>query len=145
MSDLWTIQHSWLIPLLPLIGAAISGLFGAKWLRGQSHWPIWLGVGASAVLSLTLLFQTIGLMHEQSSGGKSEETASLSTHKDWFTWAAVGDPNQAGNASHSQQVQNNPAAFFEIKAGAFFDPLSIVMLCVVTGIGFLITVFAAGY
>ena len=26
-----------------------------------------------------------------------------------------------------------------------FDPLTAVMLCVVTGIGFLITVFAAGY
>jgi NADH-quinone oxidoreductase subunit L len=145
MESLWTIQHSWLIPLLPLIGAAIAGLFGAKWLRGLSHWPIWLGVGASAVLSLTLLFQTIGLMHEQSSGGKSEETTSLSTYQDWFTWAAVGDPSHAGTKDHPQQVENNPAAFFEIKAGAFFDPLSIVMLSVVTGIGFLITVFAAGY
>src|SRR5688572_19851700 len=51
---------SWLIPLLPLIGAAIAGFAGARYLRGQSHWPIWAGVGASAVLSLLILFTMIG-------------------------------------------------------------------------------------
>ncbi len=44
---------------MPLIGAAFAGLFGAKWLKGQSHWPIWLGVGASAVFAFILLFQTL--------------------------------------------------------------------------------------
>ena len=51
---------SYLIPLLPLIGAVISGFLGAKWLKGKSHWPIWIGVGISAVLSLTLLFGMLG-------------------------------------------------------------------------------------
>ena len=32
-----------------------------------------------------------------------------------------------------------------MQVGFLFDPLTAVMLCVVTGIGFLITVFAAGY
>src|SRR3954447_13777901 len=63
MEHLFSIQHSYLIPLLPLIGAAVAGFFGAKWLKGQSHWPIWLGVGASAVMSLTLLFGLIGRAH----------------------------------------------------------------------------------
>src|SRR5436853_7027822 len=65
MEHLWIVEKSWLIPLLPLIGAAIAGLFGAKWLKGLSHWPIWLGVGASAVLAFILLFQTIGLLHQE--------------------------------------------------------------------------------
>ena len=50
------VHYSWLIPLLPLLGAAIAGFGGAKFLRGQSHWPIWLGVGGSAVISLVILF-----------------------------------------------------------------------------------------
>jgi NADH-quinone oxidoreductase subunit L len=154
MNSLWTVQYSWLIPLLPLIGAAISGLFGAKFLRQQSHWPIWLGVGASAVISITLLFQTIGLSkHHEARGGKGSHTAAtegeenqgLFATKNIYTWAAVGNPSQAGTPEHPQQVQDNPSAYFEVKAGFFFDPLTVTMLCVVTGIGFLITVFSAGY
>ena len=50
MEHVFAFEHSYLIPLLPLVAAMIAGFFGAKWLKGQSHWPIWLGVGASAVL-----------------------------------------------------------------------------------------------
>ena len=63
MEHLWPIEHAYLIPLLPLIGAAISGFLGARWLKGNSHWPIWIGVGCSAILSLWLLFEMLGLPH----------------------------------------------------------------------------------
>src|ERR1044071_806144 len=66
MESLFAINHSYLIPLLPLLGAAIAGFFGARWLKGNSHWPIWLGVGASAILSITLLLGVIHRMHEGS-------------------------------------------------------------------------------
>ncbi|MDP9174785.1 MAG: NADH-quinone oxidoreductase subunit L [Planctomycetota bacterium] len=117
MDALFAVKYSFLIPLLPLIGAAIAGFAGAKLLRGQSHWPIWLGVGASAVISLSLLFQMLGMMH----GGEHN----LSTSIDWYTWIDAGR--------------------FKATAGFFFDPLTAIMLSVVTGIGFFITVFAAGY
>ncbi|MDB5293327.1 MAG: nuoL, partial [Phycisphaerales bacterium] len=77
--------------------------------------------------------------------GKSENENGLSTSKDWFNWIEVGDPSQQGTEGHPQTVQGNPAAYFVAKAGFFFDPLTVTMLCVVTGIGFFITVFAAGY
>jgi subfamily B ATP-binding cassette protein HlyB/CyaB len=60
MQDLFAVQYSWLIPLLPLIGAGIAGLLGARWLKGRSHWPIWIGVGASMVISFML--QLFGLV-----------------------------------------------------------------------------------
>src|SRR5450432_3623573 len=100
MDTLWVVQHSWLIPLLPLIGAAIAGLFGAKWLKGLSHWPIWLGVGASAVLAIALLFQTLGLAHHESTPSGERPSASHEAHgeshaisatKVWFSWIEVGD------------------------------------------------------
>ncbi|MGD0767189.1 MAG: NADH-quinone oxidoreductase subunit L [Tepidisphaeraceae bacterium] len=116
MDSLFAVKYSYLIPLLPLIGAAIAGLFGAKTLRGQSHWPIWLGVAVSAVMSLSLLFGMLGLWHD----GKP-----LSVAVDWYIWIEAGS--------------------FKATAGCYLDSLAAVMLCVVTGVGFLITVYAAGY
>ena len=116
----FVINNSYLIPLLPLIGAAVSGFFGARHLKGKSHWPIWIGVGISAVMSLALLFGMLGSV---------EEGREFARSKDWFTWIQTG----------------NTADSFVATAGALLDPLSAVMLSVVCGIGFLITVFAAGY
>jgi len=65
----FVIRHSYLIPLLPLLGAAVAGFFGARYLKGNSHWPIWIGVGSSAVLSFTLLFGMLGRWHPQHEGG----------------------------------------------------------------------------
>src|ERR1700722_18597133 len=114
--DLFAVEYSYLIPLMPLLGAIIAGFFGAKVLRGQSHWPIWLGVAFSAVMSISLLVGMMGLWHD----GKP-----LSAVVDWYTWIEAGP--------------------FKATAGCFIDALTAIMLCVVTGIGFLITVFAAGY
>ncbi len=113
------VDHSYLIPLLPLIGAMISGFFGAKWLKGNSHWPIWIGVGISAIISIGLLVHMSGevAFHAPHEGiGRSDH---------WFNWITAGQ--------------------FRAEAGAWIDPLTVVMLTVVCGIGFFITVFAAGY
>ena len=136
MESLFAIKYSWLIPLLPLVGAAISGFFGARWLKGRSHWPIWLGVGGSAVLSFMLLVGMWHLMPEATyradpaNAGRPLDLAGfaryqLSYVQQSFTWIQAGG--------------------FRAAAGFFFDPLTAVMLCVVTGIGFLITVFSKGY
>jgi NADH-quinone oxidoreductase subunit L len=113
----WVIDHSYLIPLLPLLGAVIAGFFGAKWLKGNSHWPIWIGVGLAMVMSIVLMIGMIGEV--------SHANGPVGHVKDFYTWI------EAGN--------------FKATAGFFFDPLTAVMLCVVTGVGFLITVFSAGY
>src|SRR5256885_1607681 len=111
------VNYSFLIPLLPLVGAIVSGFFGARWLKGHSHWPIWIGVGASAFLSIGLLLATINDAHGAS------PMVGQGAH--WFNWINAGR--------------------FNAEAGAWIDPLTAVMLSVVCGIGFLICVFAAGY
>jgi NADH-quinone oxidoreductase subunit L len=108
---------SYLIPLLPLIGAVISGFLGARWLKGQSHWPIWIGVGISALLSIGLLLAAVNDTHH------GHQVLGRSAH--WFTWIEAGP--------------------FKAEAGAWIDPLTAVMLAVVCGIGFFICVFSAGY
>ncbi len=117
----FVIDHSYLIPLLPLLGALAAGLLGAKWLKQNSHWPIWLGVGASAVMAIVLL---VGML------GQHPENGILAHPSHWFSWIVAGDAE---------------TGVFSASAGAFLDPLTAVMLTVVCGIGFLITVFAKGY
>jgi NADH-quinone oxidoreductase subunit L len=172
----FVIAHSWLIPLLPLIGAAIAGFLGAKWLKGQSHWPIWIGVGISAILSLTLLVTMLARAH----GLDDSDQASAQVNRpvEWFKWIDVGNPNAVYKAAppattnptdvpatnpadaavpvppaaagtwydrYSNEPLGTAPVHFSVPAGAWFDPLTAVMLSVVCGIGFVITVFAAGY
>ncbi len=140
MESLFAVKFSYLIPLFPLIGAMAAGFGGARWLKQNSHWPIWIGVGLSALLSFVLLFGMIGHWpHEQETGAAAIHSSSgmieakpgvhrqfpLAINHDWYSWISTGD--------------------FKVRAGAFLDPLSAVMLCVVCGIGLLITIFAAGY
>src|SRR5215204_4836672 len=142
MENLFAVKFSWLIPLLPLIGAVVAGFGGARWLKQKSHWPIWIGVGLSAVLSFALLFGMLANRpHDHETGGTTlhgtgasavieskpgmHRNFPLAVNRNWYSWITAGD--------------------FKVEAGAFIDPLTAVMLCVVCGIGLLITVFAAGY
>jgi NADH-quinone oxidoreductase subunit L len=139
MGDLIPVQYSYLIPLLPLLGAIATGFFGARWLKEHSHWPIWIGVGCSAILSICLLVGTIGIADEAppvlySSGHVDYHLPTVSYPQEWFSWIRAGDPNAAGSKK-----------FFDAPAGFFFDPLTAVMLCVVTGVGLLICIFSKGY
>jgi NADH-quinone oxidoreductase subunit L len=152
MDHLFAVKYSILIPVLPLIAACVSGFFGARYLRQQSHWPIWIGVGASAVLSFMLLFGMLGHRDDAQllpltgqraaraeAGPASEGHRALSTTKIWYEWIGVGDPAKMGVAAPQMP------SYFRSYAGAFFDPLSVMMLCIITGVGFFITVFSKGY
>src|SRR4051812_27615225 len=91
MEHLFPVQYSWLIPLAPLLGAIVAGFFGAKVLKQQSHWPIWIGVGFSAVLSLCLISQMWGMAAHEHGGAESTGINSmLSTTSHWFTWIEAG-------------------------------------------------------
>src|SRR5256885_9492495 len=89
--DLPALQYLWLIPVLPLIGAAVSGFFGARWLKQQSHWPIWLGVGGAALISFWLLFGMLGLPAPEHDPGVAASAATFSATKTYFTWFRAGD------------------------------------------------------
>src|ERR1043166_8210060 len=109
MDHIFPVQYSWLIPLAPLVGAIIAGFFGAKVLKQQSHWPIWIGVGFSALLSICLIAQMWPMAAHLSHENPDETLSAVSR---WYTWI------EAGN--------------FRADAGAFIDPLTAVMLVVVT-------------
>src|SRR5439155_24180045 len=103
MEHLFAIKFAWLIPLLPLLGAAVSGFFGARWLKGNSHWPIWIGVGCSAILSFALLFGMLGLWRH---GGEG----SLAYNRVFFNWITAGEPS---NKPGDQFCNYQAASYFD--------------------------------
>lgn len=64
------------IPLLPLIAAAIVGLFGGRLPRSAAHWLTILGVGAAFVLSALVFKATL---------------AGFKYNANLYTWLASGD------------------------------------------------------
>src|SRR5881628_1822800 len=104
----------WLIPVLPLLGAALNGVFGKR-LSKSIVTTIALGtVGLSFLLALREFAAMLGLPENQ-----------LPILRDYFTWI------QAGR--------------FQAQFGFMLDHLSGVMILIVTGVGFLIHVYSAGY
>src|SRR6266571_591098 len=101
----------WLIPVLPLIGAALNGLFGKRLTR-QAVVTVALAFSGTAfglALFVAVRFSTLELPH-------------VETVAQWI---------RAGN--------------FRADFAFYLDQLSLVMLLVVTGVGFLIHIYSVGY
>jgi NADH-quinone oxidoreductase subunit L len=77
MSDL-LLTCLWLIPVLPLVGSALTAFLGPRLLRHHSHWPCIIGVACSCLLAFYVLFQ----FSQGNEGGKA-----------YYTWFQAGDVN----------------------------------------------------
>src|SRR5712692_673206 len=108
------LDHLWIIPLLPLLGSAINGLFGAKW----PNRIVTLVAISSTGLSFLGALETLREFFLLSS-------AQIPWVKQYFTWIAAG----------------NFRAGFDLQ----IDQLTVVMLMVVTGVGWLIHIYSTGY
>jgi NADH-quinone oxidoreductase subunit L len=103
--------HLWLIPLVPLVGAAINGLLGKRFSR-QTVAAVALGFcGAAFAMALWV-------------GAR---------------FAALATPYVEVLAPWIR------AGGFRADFAFYLDPLSLVMLLVVTGVGFLIHIYSVGY
>ncbi len=106
------LAYLWIVPLLPLLGSAINGLFGAKWPNKY--------VTATAITSTGLSFLcALEAVREYFDSGQTL------FHKHFFDWISAG----------------NFTAGFDLQ----MDQLTVVMLMVVTGVGWLIHIYATGY
>src|SRR6202521_3069627 len=103
--------HLWLIPLLPLIGAAINGALGKRFSRQAVTGVALLFCGAAFAMALWVAsqFSALSLPH-------TEYVA---------TWIRAGN--------------------FQADYAFYLDQLSLVMLLVVSGVGFLIHIYSVGY
>jgi NADH-quinone oxidoreductase subunit L len=112
-----------LMPLFPLLGAAVNGLVGIRWFSRRA-------VGATAVAAAGLSFAAAvasfaGLL-------RSAEPAIVKT---LFTWIP---------ASLVRTASGGPASF-RVDLAFRYDSLAAVMTLVVTGVGLLIHIYSLGY
>lgn len=119
--DGWTTLFQWafLVPLLPLLAFVIIGALGER-LRRLEHggWVAVIFAGGSMVLGVTI---AIG---EMLSPGTYTDV-----HYTWFTVSqSAGFPNG-----------------FSLVMGTLVDPISALMLIVVTVVGFLVMLYSIGY
>jgi NADH-quinone oxidoreductase subunit L len=118
-------QYIWLIPLLPAIGAAINGLVGIRSFSRKLAGTLACVVMAAALgVSLLAFFQLLGL--------PEAERAYDVTVAQWIPTI----PLQLGNGNMGG---------FQVAWGFKLDPLSGMMLLVVTGIGTLIHIYSTAY
>jgi NADH-quinone oxidoreductase subunit L len=101
----------WLIPILPLMGAAINGFLGKKSSR-------------TAVTTVGLVFPGAA-----------------------FAWALVAALRSLSiNLPHQEYIAHwIRSGSFNADFALYLDQLSLVMLLVVTGVGFLIHIYSVGY
>ena len=143
-------KYIWLVPLLPLVGAAINGIFG-RWFR----FPEKL-VGGIAVGSVALAFLiSLAAVYSYGFGNEQQWPNPYVTTQAVFTWIPGGAVNQT--LGYSQQiaepVKGQPDANQNSSTGSLLniewsyqlDPLSAVFMLIVTGVGLCIFVFATGY
>ncbi|HLJ90113.1 MAG TPA: NADH-quinone oxidoreductase subunit L [Candidatus Angelobacter sp.] len=107
----------WIIPILPLIGAAINGFFGRRFKNGMVSFVTLLFTAASFGYALWAATQ---VWHGWSVNPSAVYDKALP-----FNWIVAGD--------------------FTAPFGFYLDQLSMVMMLVVTGVGFLIHIYSVGY
>jgi len=118
------LAHIWMIPLFPLAGAALMLFIGRK-LSNAGVNVICVG---SVFLSMFFAFAAIWQLI-------ARPVAERVVNYKLFDWVPAG-------AMHT-----NAGTFmnFSVPWGVLMDPLTAVMLLVVTGVGFLIHVYSTGY
>lgn len=116
--------YIWLIPLLPGIGAAINGLVGIRYFSRRTAGVVACVMMAAALgLSTAAFWQMLGL-----------SPAARDVDRVVAAWI----PAMPLATSHG-------IGALQIPWGFRLDPLSGMMILIVTGIGFLIHVYSTGY
>jgi NADH-quinone oxidoreductase subunit L len=108
------LSYLWIIPLLPLAGAAANGIFGRRWTKNV--------ISGVALSSTTLAFL---LALEGVREFLSLSPREIPWIRTYFTWISAG----GFQANFALQV----------------DQLTVIMLLVVTGVGWLIHIYSTGY
>jgi NADH-quinone oxidoreductase subunit L len=129
----------WLIPVLPLFGFLFSFLLGRKLRLSERTVSL---IACGVILASMLL--TLGAFYEYHwSYNPANEDKPYLTSNDGFPGSFTWLP---GGAAHNTQGQKTGAlSNFNIEWSYQIDQLSLVMMFIVTFVGFWIHVFATGY
>jgi len=109
------LDNLWIIPLLPLLGAAINGLFGLKFSNKAVNTVALAATGLSFLAAVEAVREFV----------TNVAPTGQIFRKEFFDWIVAG----------------NFRAGFDLQ----MDQLTVVMVLVVTGVGFLIHIYSTGY
>src|SRR6201984_3570478 len=109
------LDHLWIIPLLPLLGAAVNGFFGLKWPNKIVNTVALSSTGISFACALEAVREFLDYYAQTGHAFR----------KEFLDWIVAG----------------NFRAGFDLQ----MDQLTVVMVLVVTGVGFLIHIYSTGY
>jgi NADH-quinone oxidoreductase subunit L len=126
------LDHIWLIPLLPALGATIMFFFGRKLQKAS--------VSAVCVGTIVLAFlMACGAVWQYSAWSSTPEHFHQPYQTILYTWLGT-------DTGHMNYVlQSGKSAPFQADAGFLLDPLSSIWLLFVTGVGMLIHIYSTGY
>ncbi len=110
------LEYLWIIPLLPLLGATINGLFGSKWSKSLVNTIALGSTGVAFVLAIEAVREFLAFYEVQ-------HQPFVKHFADWVV------------------AYNDLTIGFDLQ----LDHLTVVMLLVVTGVGFLIHIYSTGY
>ncbi|HYW78736.1 MAG TPA: NADH-quinone oxidoreductase subunit L [Thermoguttaceae bacterium] len=134
-----------LIPLMPLGATVATAVLGAKILRGQSHWPTIVAIGLSCLMSLALVLKVSG---ESKPATEHADTHAAGTHAIGYektvtlwSWAAVEDAYDYDSPVGDSVYQGD----FRINIVLRADPLTAIMLAMVTFVSLLVAIYSVGY
>ena len=140
-----------LVPLLPLVGALLTLLLG-KILRSRAHMPAITGIAAAAAVSLVLLASTsMQVGAGPSSGEHAEPVRPVEMITTLWQWATV-DKAYTPDAGSAAAIPGTPIGELTIEMRPFsipvvlrLDPLTAIMLAIITCVGLLVAIYSVGY
>jgi NADH-quinone oxidoreductase subunit L len=112
----WIVRNLWLIPALPMLAAGLGALAKQRHRRFAAS----LSIGA---MGLSLLLSLCAFAHALKPGPNPRQVFN-------FDWFQMGDPGAPGTV---------------VKLGWVLDPLTAVMLVMVSFVGLLIFIYSVGY
>jgi NADH-quinone oxidoreductase subunit L len=151
---MYFLDHIWMIPLFPVMGAACMFFFGRKLSKSA--------VNGICVGMVVLAFAWTCLAVWQYTG-YSAATPGKPFEKVMFTWLGTGAYSPSSGAEAPETIKGNAdatlkgrstslsypthdgTAEFRADAGFLLDPLSAIWLMFVTGVGMLIHIYSMGY
>jgi len=143
-----------LVPALPLVGAILTVALG-RLLGPKAHWPAVVSIAAAAGVAITLL---VGLGREVLVGNHDESGSAAPVAfeqiQTLWQWANVPDAYVPPADSLAidlgddlvAKAAGRPASLpFSIGIDLRLDPLTAVMLAVITCVGLLVAIYSIGY
>ena len=128
------LEHIWLIPLFPALGAAAMFFFGRK--LDDEHDKKWVNGICVGVVVLAFLWSCLAVYQYTQFSAANEHKP---FEKVVYTWMG------SNTGLTTFETASHAKAEFKAEAGFLLDPLSSIWLLFVTGVGMLIHIYSTGY